>query len=387
MPSNSSSSLNTRIFAPYVILSQNTSRLLIKISTGQGYSIVSGITLGDVIRFDPTFNSGGLTGQYVKSQANTDANAEVLGVVESYSSGSYNIVIHGSVSYPTSRLIGLCGGNGGVDILFLSAGISGGLTGIAEEGATETIVKPVIQLAPHGSIYNGVVVNYIGFKINGSGGSRDALLGESQNGNDVGEIVWTSDQNTLNSNWINLKDDVLLETDDYQELFNIYGIDNGPWVERLTFNFNPHFSLLNKNTYQINNSGFRVNSGNIINVSENFIDVEQNTPNITENILNSKQYVSTIINGSLINLDVVSRKIYKFTVPAIESNITLSQNNINLVPYINSTSKPTIVRLPPNIKFDTLTVGGTFSLGAITNLENKITAMQSQIDQLNSRII
>jgi len=386
MASNSSSSLNTRIFAPYVILSQNTSRLLIKISTGQGYSIVSGITLGDVIRFDPTFSSGGLTGQYVKSQANTDANAEVLGVVESIENNSYTVVTHGSILYPNNRLVGLCGANGGLDVLFLSPGISGGLTGTAEVGSVASIVKPVIQIAPHGFYYNAVVVNYLGFKVGGSAGGQQALLGSNENGRSVGEIIWASEDAVLEENWINLSEDVLLEKDNYPELFSIYKTDNGPWQEQLTFSSTPNVYLQNKNTYQINDSGFKVNFGTVteINNIEKSIIITRTTPNTTTVSLD-KQYVNNVVNGAITDLNFVSKKVYKFTIPAVKSDINPKQNDVVLVPYINSRAKPFILNFSTNPVFDNLTIGQTLSVGSITNVENKILAMQYQIDQLNSR--
>ena len=59
MPSSrSSSSINTRVFAPTTILTQDTRRLAFTIkSSGDGYTMESGITAGDVIRYNPKNNS------------------------------------------------------------------------------------------------------------------------------------------------------------------------------------------------------------------------------------------------------------------------------------------------------------------------------------------
>ena len=81
MPTTTSQ--NTRIFAPQVYLTQDTTRLMIKLKSGEGYTIPSGLTLGDVIRYDPQ------TIGYTLSSANNEQNAEVVGVIESISSGEY----------------------------------------------------------------------------------------------------------------------------------------------------------------------------------------------------------------------------------------------------------------------------------------------------------
>ncbi len=99
MPScRSVSSQNTRVFAPHVILQQDTTRLAITLTTGQGYTLASGLTAGDVIRYDPTNK------QYLKAQADTEENAEVVGVIESGKTAPYTVVIAGSIAYPSERL-------------------------------------------------------------------------------------------------------------------------------------------------------------------------------------------------------------------------------------------------------------------------------------------
>ena len=371
MPSYSSSSQNTRVFAPYAIITQDTSRLFIKIKndpSNVGYAVQSGITLGDVIRFNPLYAVAGVTGMYTKSQADSDANAEVLGVVESIENNSYTVVTHGSILYPNNRLVGLCGANGGLDVLFLSPGISGGLTGTAEIGSVSSIVKPVIQ-------------------IGGSAAGAAGFVGSDENSRSVGEIIWASEDAVLEENWINLSEDVLLEKDNYPELFSIYKTDNGPWQEQLTFSSTPNVYLQNKNTYQIDDSGFKVNFGTVteINNIEKSIIITRSTPNSTTVSLD-KQYVNNVVSGAITDLNFVSKKVYKFTIPAVKSDINPKQNDVVLVPYINSRAKPFILNFSTNPVFDNLIIGQTLSVGSITNVENKILAMQYQIDQLNSRI-
>lgn len=156
---NTSTNINARIFSPYVVIGgEEKRRLLLTLKSSEGYSINSGITLGDVIRYSPSLNG------YTLSQANTDENAEVVGIVESISGDAYNIVASGSVKYPVSRLNAIVGGGaGGVDVLFLDEKVAGGLTGTINIDTGEKLVKPVLQVAPHGE-YNGIVLNQIGYK-------------------------------------------------------------------------------------------------------------------------------------------------------------------------------------------------------------------------------
>ena len=394
MPSNSSSSQNTRIFAPYAILTQDTSRLAIKISTGQGYSIVSGITAGDVIRYNPLYASGGLTGQYVKSQADTNTNSEVLGVVESVSGNNYTVVTHGSILYPSARLVGLCGGAGGVDVLFLDAGISGGLTGTVLTTTSGTIVKPVIQLAPHGFFYNGVVVNYIGYKtgtdtapvpggnFTSTGGNTRTDLGTL----DAGAIQYFSPQAELSSNWLDISSSVLISKTLYPELFAIYQTNNGPYTELLTVSSTPSTLLVNKTAYQVVN-GIRANVGTVTAVdSTNKQITITKTANDLMNIPGDIIFAN-VSGGTITTLRGTATEVSKFSISAIDSVIKPMQGTDELVPYINVSSiKPTL-NIPANVYFNTLTVGGTCAIGAITNLENKISSLQSQIDTINNRLV
>lgn len=450
MPSNSSSSQNTRIFAPYAILTQDTSRLAIKISTGQGYSIVSGITSGDVVRFNPQYSSGGLVGQYVKSQANSDENAEVLGVVESISGNYYTIVTHGSILYPSSKLIGICGGAGGVDVLFLDSGISGGLTGTVVSGATESIVKPVLQLAPHGSFYNGIVVNYIGFKIGANTDPTQQLI-TTGDGNDIGiigagAIQYAPELSSLSSNWINISSPVVLSVKEYPELYEIYGPTNGPYVEQITISSAPNSNLLNTIAYQIQN-GYKLNAGTVVevNATNKTINILRNNFNdpgdpgfpmgppvmctckymyplfgvdgygclsptgeyptgiiftslalcrryqfrSTETLDNVGRvlHFGSVSGSSLTKLTITKSEIINFTISAIENSNVPYQGGVPLIPYINKSSISPVINIPKNLLLNNISIGGTCAIGSITNVETKIQSLQYQIDTLNSRFM
>jgi hypothetical protein len=96
---------------------------------------------------------------------------------------------------------------------------------------------------------------------------------------------------------------------------------------------------------------------------------------------------SNVSGGTITTLTGTATEVSEFSISAIDSVVKPTQGTDELVPYINVSSiKPTL-NIPANVYFDTLTVGGTCAVGAITNLENKISSLQSQIDTLNNRLL
>lgn len=160
MPScSNSSNISSAINSLNITQGSAGSRFFVQIDK------VLGITAGDVIRWDvPT---GGWTG----SKANTPENAEVFGIIESYNSTTekFNVVMSGSISLSGSNFATIptdpTGGGGGNDIYFLSGMTAGKLQNLAPDNV-DHIIKPVYQVAPHGS-YSGTVVNYSGYRLGG----------------------------------------------------------------------------------------------------------------------------------------------------------------------------------------------------------------------------
>lgn len=162
MPCSSSS--NIKSTATFINVTQGGSRLMLSIPTGY---YAAGVTAGDVIRYSVPDT------QYVKSKADALANSEVVGIVESKSGTSLNVVIYGSINLPASSIetttpsSDTTSGGGGDDIYFLSATTSGKVRVLAPTGQSD-IIKPIYQVAPHGlGAYTGIVMNYIGYKIGG----------------------------------------------------------------------------------------------------------------------------------------------------------------------------------------------------------------------------
>jgi hypothetical protein len=163
MPSASNTSNSSNISTPLLNLnvqSELGSRLLVQIQTNN----FSGFTGGDVIRYDVP------TSGYTLAKADTASNSEVFGIVEDKEEPNLlNVVIYGSINYPTEKLINDTGTNyGGNDVYFLSASNAGKLVNIPST-TIGNIVKPIYQVGPHltltGLAATGIVVNYVGYVI------------------------------------------------------------------------------------------------------------------------------------------------------------------------------------------------------------------------------
>jgi hypothetical protein len=156
-----------------------------------------GVTAGDAIRYDNDINSTSYQ-KYVKAQANTPANCEVIGIVESVTpvnpsdptTGVVTVIIQGQINYPATKLVnathidaeaGLLGAAGGQDVYFLSAATAGVLQNLAPIEPTQ-VIKPIYQVAPD-SPWTGQVVNYIGYQAGGS------ITGEDTHSTPSGSII------------------------------------------------------------------------------------------------------------------------------------------------------------------------------------------------------
>jgi hypothetical protein len=147
------------------------------------------------------------------------------------------------------------GGAGGKDILFLDENVAGGLTGTVDITANVKIIKPVIQVAPHG-IYNGIVVNYIGYKTgNQISGSGSAGL--------VGSIVF-GPKGAETETYIPLDTDQVLSPTEQPEIYQFFGTTSGPWLEAVTITSGPALTTglvsSSAQAYQLK-SGVKTNAG------------------------------------------------------------------------------------------------------------------------------
>jgi len=131
-----------------------TSRIIVNIKESE---YVSGVTTGSVIRFDTVAN------QYNLSKADFPENAEVFGIVESMNSDlSLNVVVNGSITIPSNRLVNVSGTNSGLNDIYFLSGTSYGWLQNCGPTFTGMVIKPIYQASPHGQ-YTGLVRNYLGY--------------------------------------------------------------------------------------------------------------------------------------------------------------------------------------------------------------------------------
>jgi hypothetical protein len=286
MTCNNSSNIN--LVKTFVSVTNGGSRLMINIPDSK---CATGITYGSVIRYDPTANSN--IGQYRLSNASTILTSEVIGIVESINTDkSKNVVVYGSVNLPASAIedipIGFDGGSGGSDVYFLSPTSSGKLRNSAPDDINH-VVKAVYQKAPHGNgSYTGIVVNYVGYKINGTdiGSSSynysitQNAVGDNNYNPDTDEgigllkfmLLKTDDIADIPDTFVDCSISHLLNVTDYPDYFNTYGYyypvySLGRPVSSLPAIYRTFVELCNVNTQQhtvnsshINKYIFRRNS-------------------------------------------------------------------------------------------------------------------------------
>lgn len=363
---SSTTNQNTRVFAPHVILTQDTRRLVVNLKSGEGY-VLPTFSSGDVIRYDP------VNLEYKKSQADTEENAEVFGIVETASYGSATVVVSGSIKYPSARLSAIVdGGVGGKDILFLDDSVAGGLTGTIDlSTAGVKIVKPVMQVAPHGE-FNGVVVNYVGYKTGNAAGG--ALPNPVSGGVIFGKEGLETDV------WLQIDTDRILSTSDYPYLYSQYGTINGTWKELVSLGSGSVISgLVGKQIYQLSSGGAKQNAGTV-----DSVDFANNTITIQKTATTAKMDVTRPVYVDGIPYSVSVTTITHFTIPKIQST-QITQAGTKLVPYIKI-YEPASITIPSELTISQLTVETTMTLGNISDLESKITELETKINLLNTRV-
>jgi hypothetical protein len=367
--SRSSSSQNTRVFSPTVLLTQDTKSLFISLQSGQGYTLQSGLTFGDVIRYDPGEKL------YLKSQGDTEENAEVVGVIETIVGDVHKVVISGSIAYPQHRLDLMKDENGvtaDLDLLFLDTETPGGLTGFITApaaGQDPIIVKPVIQLAPH-SVYNGIVVNYIGYKVGNGAGQAANLV-------PVGNIIHALETASPGENYAKIDKGLILSTTDYPELYSLYGVDFGNHEVKLTLDSSSNItSTLVGKSAQAYDNGLKT----IGTVTE--INSATKTLTITRTSTSSTIPTNGTIYSNGYSWTLVGSSITKFTVPPVTSTVSQSGTS-KLVPYI-ATKNIINVSIPERTTLESATILDNLEVGTITDIEQTILQLQADITTIKN---
>lgn len=370
MTSFSTSNQNTRVFAPYTILTQDTSRLAISIKTTDGLP-TTGITAGDVIRWDVP------TAGYTLSVASTEPKAEVLGVVESVNASGCTVVLTGSIQYPSSRLSAIInGGAGNVDVLFLSDTVSGGLTGTVDMSTSgEKIIKPVMQVAPH-SIYNAVVTNYVGYKA-----GNQATISENVGGLPIGSVVYfpadyiNYTEFASSGGWVQLSSvNNFFPISIYPDLYQVWSDVwiNARYIEKTMISSGTVTELFPRGT--VLQDGVAV--GTIYNsgISPPFITIIKDRGDAL--IDTTKTF---FINGNPYTASSTSA--FQFEVPPVTNTNPPVQNSLNFTPWIKA-QQSSRVTIPDALSIASLSVSGNVAVGSITDLEAKISLLESRLNQV-----
>jgi hypothetical protein len=376
MTSFSTSNQNTRVFAPYTILTQDTSRLAISIKTTDGLP-TTGITAGDVIRWDVP------TAGYTLSVASTEPKAEVLGVVESVNASGCTVVLTGSIQYPSSRLSAITsGGAGNVDVLFLSDTVSGGLTGTVDMSTSgEKIIKPVMQVAPH-SIYNAVVTNYVGYKA-----GNQATISENVGGLPIGSVVYFPADYVNYISFINSGGWTQLQSSNnyfsvstYPDLYQVWvtAWTTAGYIERVivssgTVTSSSPRGIVTQNSVTV---GTVYGSGTS---PSPYIDILKTR---TQSLINTTQTLT--INGNPYSAS--STSISQFEVPPVINTNPPVQNSANFTPWIK-TQQSSRVTIPDALSIASLSVSGTVAVGSITDLEAKISLLETRLNLLKNNTV
>jgi hypothetical protein len=373
MPSCSNSS-NIQASINTVSVTQGGSRLIVSIP------FVSGLTLGQVVRYDVT------TSGYTASKANTAETSEVFGVIESYDSVSnkLNTVIYGSISLDSSKFadMGSGGGSGGNDIYFLSGQTAGILQNLAPTNL-EHVVKPVYQASPHGS-YSGVVVNYLGYKI---GGDIQAAFNDINN---LGSLQTLLGDTDFEESFLDASISHELPILEYPDFYSKFGKKYG-FVERITVSESiPGSIARNQAVTQINSSY----NGTVVSVdvANKYVYILRR-PN-ADLAATSKQ-ISITTTSSVVKLTPTNAQVYSVYTPIINltqpiavygkdgSNVTVSQRvkvGIKVKPLTVQVAVPETVTAS-SITATELKYGSTEE-----NLETKLNNFESRIAAIETRL-
>ena len=229
-----SASSNIRGQASIINPQGSNARTFININSSRlgGSTIGAGMTPGAVVRFDWTVGGlpSGSTGTYVRSKADNNENAEVVGVVESNDKGEITIVTNGYINipndaagsmftYPTNPETGqVNGASGGNDIWFLSAITAGHLQNLEPKGAGQ-VVKPVLQKIAHPD-YNYQVINYIGYAVAGD------VLAENLSYVPIGSYQRVPDfiasKLRAESGYVDASEINVLDIDEYKDFYDLW---------------------------------------------------------------------------------------------------------------------------------------------------------------------
>lgn len=150
--------MGTSAFDPVILADVRSVRHKIDISGACG----DVLSVGDVVRYDPDND------YYVRARANTEANSNFVGVIESISGTDITLVYSGEIDLPTALFSAIGSGYTGAQVFYLSDTQAGKLTYVPPS-APGSVIKPVIMVNSDFATesVDGVVVNTVGNVIKG----------------------------------------------------------------------------------------------------------------------------------------------------------------------------------------------------------------------------
>jgi len=386
MPSCSSSS-NIQGTSTILNPTGSESRLTMKLLGGDGsligYTLDSSIFAGGVVRYNPVDKT------YYLSQSDNNANAEVVGVVESKdtTTGDLTVVLRGLIDYPTGatlNYIDISGGSGGNDIWFLSSATAGQLQNI-EPIEPGQIVKPVMQAVATSEGYDYQVLNYIGYSVGGDISSQnfaDVPLGSS--------LVVPTDV-SIPFGWVDATIENEIEVAKYPEYYSYLGKRNG-YVEKITLETGTSVfsSLVSKSVTQKTGGSF-VNSSRILRVDTINNEVySRKSPSTSEIDLSKKVYLNNI------EYTPTANSVHSIFTPKITSTQSFTfyengqkvQKQFKVIHKIQNTNT---VNIPSKISVYELDVTNGISISDGTNsydnVAGEIADILSRLTALENRVI
>ena len=353
--------------------------------TSSDYTVEAGITAGDVIRYDVTDASNK---QYKKSIADNIENAEVVGVVESISSVSLEVVIFGQIQFPSERFNNEgdpAGASGGNDIYFLSSSTAGDVTSLAPSEPTK-VVKPILQRMDDGT-NNAVVLNYIGYVVGGevSANDLDETLTTIIEYVDVGQ--------NLPSNLLKVSDSSkTLKVTDYPDLFSVIGKKFG-YTEKLTFN-----STTSKipSTFSGKRLTQKTGSSTTYNARISSIDTATNSVTVSRGTNATQASTSKKILIDNIEYTVTSSEITEFKIPKITRNnstqVTVDGSTTTIKMALAMVVKNDRgVTIPSTVAVDNLIVNkklttSTNAANTLTDINNTVNSHDTDIATIKTKL-
>jgi hypothetical protein len=374
MSCSASSNIKSQLFSQTVYVQSSGTRIAFSIDTSNtGYTIGSGITGGSVVRYDPSNYS------YVLSNANSASSAEVIGVIESFSNASgitaYTVVANGLINYPSissvpdyytyggacSPQTSLSGGNGGKDILFLSDGCSGAVQYL-EPSTAGSIVKPIMQRM-NITGYNAIVLNYIGYEVGDQAQAEYPISGL------VGSVTYVVEGSPVPFGYFNITNEVQnVLVSEYPELYNIFGIEYGTYVEKVVITTTPG----NWTNYVATQGAINTGTIQSVDIANKILYIKRNAG---EQVTSVGIPILIGVNANSLTISVTptgTPEINKFTIPASSKKITTftssttSPVNIDMIPLLKAKNDLSFVSIVNSLKLQGL------SLGTYNNVETTL---------------